>query len=51
VTHEAEVAAACHRTIRMLDGRVQEETRGREPGTPIEAPPTERIPEAELVLA
>ena len=27
VTHEPDVAAACHRTIRMRDGKIREETR------------------------
>jgi ABC-type lipoprotein export system ATPase subunit len=45
VTHDADVAAACHRVIRMRDGSVQEETCGRDVAPPIEAPPIARVPE------
>jgi putative ABC transport system ATP-binding protein len=54
VTHEAEVAAACHRVIRMRDGRVHEETVGRAVDTdPVPAPTetVEGLPEPVAVLA
>ncbi len=46
VTHDPEVAAACHRVIRMRDGKI------REPGG-VATPPAERavLPELELVGA
>jgi putative ABC transport system ATP-binding protein len=34
VTHEADVAAACHRVIRMQDGRIREETARSVPSEP-----------------
>jgi putative ABC transport system ATP-binding protein len=46
VTHEADVAAACHRTIRMRDGKISEETLGRAQMLPgLSA--AEAIPDAE----
>jgi ABC-type lipoprotein export system ATPase subunit len=46
VTHDADVAAACDRTIRMRDGRIREPTEATTAGTA-----TERAPASELAGA
>jgi putative ABC transport system ATP-binding protein len=46
VTHDAEVAAACHRVIRMKDGVVREETLGRVFGSALGTPPSADIDRA-----
>jgi putative ABC transport system ATP-binding protein len=51
VTHDAEVASACHRVIRMRDGRVHEETVGRVVAATMTTSPTDRTREPVAVLA
>jgi putative ABC transport system ATP-binding protein len=52
VTHEADVAAACHRVIRMRDGRAHEETVASLPTEPaLRVGSGERAPEPVAALA
>jgi putative ABC transport system ATP-binding protein len=47
VTHEPDVAAACHRIIRMRDGKIREESRpvdGHARSTPAPTPVDDRMP-------
>jgi putative ABC transport system ATP-binding protein len=46
VTHEPDVAAACHRIIRMRDGKIREETQNNFELAPVETVPTEVLPPA-----
>jgi putative ABC transport system ATP-binding protein len=51
VTHDAEVAAACHRVIHMKDGLIREETVARAQGQRLSSPEPQRTEEPVAVLA